>query len=281
MAAIALLPACSWGFILPPGVCRVAVLLPAQSGIPPLYQVEVSEGRAHVSHVPQGTIQKKMDDAIEMLGLITYRVPNDATQKYGVCQYPPSFRYPVNASFLFEGDSISLACNEKLLSDVSVKKWKMDQAVVHAFDAPQQVHLGLNGACQPTPFFMTQYQAQILSEGHVVVTVTLTDASGSAPCTATFEVLCDGTTPRSSTGEGTSFKGPVIMIFIVIATRMLPRYLLEKRGQINKDSYRGQRTVLTEERRQELLRQQEAIIEQMKAQDRDRDQRMKRHQEVH
>ncbi|CAD2214151.1 hypothetical protein AGDE_16027 [Angomonas deanei] len=101
-------------------------------------------------------------------------------------------------------------------------------------------------------------------DGQSFIVYVILRCTGTTEETAFVMELRDVTPSKDDT---TSLKGPFLMLLLVAATRFLPRYILERTGRIDRNSYRGRPTTLSPQKRAELLRKQEDIIRQMKEQD--------------
>ncbi|EPY25883.1 hypothetical protein STCU_06429 [Strigomonas culicis] len=88
-------------------------------------------------------------------------------------------------------------------------------------------------------------------------------------CVAALELIRRVPLAEASSTKS-SFFGPVVMLCVVIVVKFLPRYVLQKTGQINRESF-TKRTPhqLSKAQRDHLLKRQEDLIAKMKAHDRE------------
>lgn len=245
------------------GVWDVRTLLPGRGAVAPDYVLAVQPGQWTVAPRRIGRLGRLVDHAAARVGLTYAGVPEDASS---LCRAQAPVRFVAER----DDEAMHLACQPEWFPEAALRRLRKHGLLHRQFDPAEPLYRVDNGTCTATPWLMRELHIAKLSEDTVLVTSRLVRADNAARdvCEAYFE-LRHRPEAAGQEASSTSAFAPLAMLFVVVAVRMLPRYLLTRRGQLDATSFRGKNPAkLTPAKRLELLRRQREIIEQMKAEDR-------------
>lgn len=249
------------------GVWDVSTLVPGSGAVPPYHELHVEAGQWVLRERNSSRVGRFLDSAGALLGITYAAVPSgEAT----LCHSTPLQKWESTA--LRTEDGVTFDCSaEGWFTTAVMRKFAQDGFVHLRFEVPQPLSLKVNGTCVETTWNVHDVAFARVSDTSVIVSGTLRDNSKDAPssCKTYFELTQRPTLAAKETSSSTSAYAPVMLLLVVIAMRLLPRYILTRTGQIDRSSYRGKNPGnLSAERREELLRKQRRILEKMKAEDR-------------
>lgn len=255
------------------GSWDVRTLLPGRTAIPPSHAVVVSGRSITLSEVETGPLYRFATSVGERLRVVHTRVPELATS---VCRFPGNGSWPnISAVISAEGSELHEGCNAALLSELVDGTVSSLSAVYYRrFPSPLPLYVASSSAltedmrCGRLPWFVQALSVQRTSADRLLMSLHLLQEHSDAskePCLALFQLSRVQRIPEK---DLRSLVGPVVLLLLVMAVRMLPRFVLQRTGHISADTFRGRgRPSLTPEQRDELQRRQRAIIEQMKRED--------------
>ncbi|KAK7197246.1 hypothetical protein NESM_000670700 [Novymonas esmeraldas] len=248
------------------GVWDVSTLLPGRGAVPPNYELTVEPGRWTVTERDGGRLGRFLDAAAARVGLVYTGVPGDA---HALCRMPEALSLRLAAAQTDEG--MRLECQSVWLTPAEVREFAQNGVLHRRLEPAELLYSVVNGTCVATPWRVQELYVTKAAEDTVLLTgVFLHDTATAAEgrCHAHFELRRRSAVATTSSALSNAY-GPITMLIIVVAVRMLPRYVLTRRGQLDKTSFRGKNPAqLTPAQRLRLLRQQREIIEKMKAEDR-------------
>ncbi|KAG5489897.1 hypothetical protein JKF63_00014 [Porcisia hertigi] len=245
------------------GTWDVSTLVPGRGAVPPNYELVVQPRVWTVRERESSRFGRFLDGVTARVGLVYDSVPSD---EYALCHMPPSFSFRLAAVRV--DDDIQLECHTAWFSPSTLRRFEKDGLLHRHFDSAEPLYSAENESCVKTPWrvrdlYLTKVQENIL----LFTGILLDDASGTEElCSVHLQARRRPTLTKSSSG---SAYAPIAMLLVVVAVRLLPRYILTRRGHLDKTSYRGKNPAnLTPAHRLHLLRQQKEIIEKMKEEDR-------------
>ncbi|KPA79827.1 hypothetical protein ABB37_04919 [Leptomonas pyrrhocoris] len=249
------------------GIWDVRTLVPGRGSIPPSHELHVESDRWALRERNFSRMRQLLDSTAAKLGVIYTAVPSSETK---LCRATPSLRFEWAATRSDDGFSVD-CLSVDWFTAASLHKFAGEGSFHSHFDRPKPLSVGWSGACVATSWSLRDIFFAKVAGGGVIVSATLTDNSNGTPvpCKAFFEVTRRPTAAAAEKSLSSSVYVPIAMLLVVIAMRLLPRYILTRNGQIDPSSYRGQNPAnLSSAHRAELLQKQRRIIEQMKAEDR-------------
>lgn len=251
--------------LLRSGVWDIAVLIPGKGLVPPTFLLRSNGTSFRSERLSFDRFQRALDAAAESIGLTYTQVPADEPL---LCHMPAAAEH--SWSFRTTQTSMEETCNTFELSGEGLNDFERDGALTQKFDTPQPLlSHQWNGSCGPTPWLVKEVTGWRLSDSHFIFIGEFDELlEGRVSQCTTFLEAVRRPDPSSTNSPQTSLYSPLLLIGAVLVMRVLPRYILPRRGQIDMSSHRGNKRVkLSAERRAELLGRQREIIEQMKAED--------------
>lgn len=245
------------------GVWDVATLLPGHNPVPPRVVLSCSEHAITIEPRVVSRLENAVQKVAASLHIIRAEVPNEERD---VCHWPADLSN-ISIRIAVVEDQVEVQCNPSLFTGLSLQQWVTGNVAVSRFESPLPLRGSRADECVELPWQLVKWSAHRLEHDRVVVAALLHDRErDTEPCWARFEALLH---EKPAQRSGTSTVTTATMLLVVIAMRIVPRYVLKKTGQINANSYRGKRPgTITAQERRDLLRQQAEIIEKMKAEDR-------------
>ncbi|CAJ1012489.1 hypothetical protein Q4I28_007802 [Leishmania naiffi] len=247
------------------GTWDVSTLLPGRGAVPPNYELTVQPEKWTVRERDADRIGRFFDYAAARVGLVYAGVPSS---EHAVCRMPPSLALKLAA--VRTDDGIRLECQTMWFSAFALRSFEMDGLLHRRFHPAEPLYSAENGSCLSTPWQVQELFVARMGEGVLLLTgVLVSDTSDTREsCNVYLEVRHRPISSAKDLSSSNAY-APVTMLLVVVAVRLLPRYILTRRGQLDKTSYRGKNPAnLTPAQRLQLLRQQKEIIEKMKAEDR-------------
>ncbi|GET93076.1 hypothetical protein, conserved [Leishmania tarentolae] len=246
------------------GTWDVSTLVPGRGAVPPGYELTVQPGKWTVRERESGPLGRLLDYAAARFGLVYAGVPSDDLT---LCHMPSSLSLKLEAARTDEG--IQFECQTVWFSPSTLHSLEKDKFLHHRFDPAEQLYSADNGRCLATPWRVQELYVAKMIEGTYLLTGVLvsgaSDAQGS--CNVYLEVRHRPVALASDSSSSSTLVS-ISTLLVVVAVRLLPRYILTRKGQLEKTSYRGKNSGnLTPAQRLHLLRQQKEIIEKMKAED--------------
>ncbi|CAG9583527.1 conserved hypothetical protein [Leishmania major strain Friedlin] len=246
------------------GTWDVSTLVPGRGAVPPNYELTVQPGKWTVKERDTGRVGRLFDYAAARIGLVYAGVPSD---EHALCRMPPSLILKLAA--VRTDDGVRLECQTVWFSPSMLRSFENDGLLHRRFDPAEPLYSADSGRCLATPWRVRELYVAKLGDGLLLLTgVLVGGASGTQEsCSVHLEVRYR---PIASGKESSSSSSlfSIAMLLMVVAVRLLPRYILTRKGQLDKTSYRGRNpTSLTPTQRLHLLRQQKEVIEKMKAED--------------
>lgn len=252
---------------LHPGTWDVSTLIPGKGSVPPSHELHVDSGEWSLVERNFSRASQLLSSAAARLGVIYAAVPQEETN---LCHASPLLRMEWSATRGDDGFAIDCLAFDWLTAS-ALRAFARDGHLHAHFNAPQPLLVRRGGACVSTEWTLLDVRVTRVSSESVVVSTALQDASSgvTVPCTSHFELTRRPVAvSQKGTSSSSSLYAPLSLLLVVVAVRLLPRYILTRTGQIDASSYRGRNPgKLTPARRAELLQKQRRIIAQMKAED--------------
>ncbi|KAG5463846.1 hypothetical protein LSCM1_00017 [Leishmania martiniquensis] len=247
------------------GTWDAITLVPGRGTVPPNYQLTVEPEKWTVRERYAGRFSRFLDYAAERVGLVYASVPSD---EHALCHMPSALTLMLAAAR--SDDGMRVECQTVWFTSSSLSSLGKDGLLHRRFDPAEQLYSADMGGCLPTPWRVREFYVAKMADDVFVFTGALvnnvSDTKGS--CNVHLELKRRPIVPARESSPASMY-APIMMLLVVVAMRLLPRYVLTRRGQLDKASYRHKNPAsLTPAQRLQLLRQQREIIEKMKAEDR-------------
>ncbi|KAG5464577.1 hypothetical protein LSCM4_00015 [Leishmania orientalis] len=246
------------------GAWEVSTLVPGRGAVPPNYELTVQPGKWTVSERDSGRVGRFLDYAAARVGLVYTSVPSD---EHALCHMPSSLILTLAA--VRSDDGLRFECQTVWFTPSSLSAFEKDGLVHHRFDPAEPLYIADKGSCLATRWRVLEFYVARMGNDSFLFTGALVNGELGAgtPCSVHLEFrrrsIASATTPSP-----TSTCASIAMLLVVVAMRLLPRYILTRKGQLDKTSYRCKNPAgLTPAQRLQLLRRQREILEKMKAED--------------
>ncbi|KAG5465317.1 hypothetical protein CUR178_00017 [Leishmania enriettii] len=247
------------------GAWEVSTLVPGRGAVPPDYKLTVQPGKWTVSERDSGRVGRFLDYAAARVGLVYTSVPSD---EHALCHMPSSLTLTLEA--VRSDDGLRFECQTVWFTPSSLSAFEKDGLVHHHFDPAEPLYIVEKGRCLATRWRVLEFYVVRMGNDSFLFTGALVDVElgTEKPCSVHLEFR-RRSIASAKESSATSTCTSIAMLLVVVAMRLLPRYILSRKGQLDKTSYRCRKPAgSTPAQRLQLLRQQRVILETMKAEDR-------------
>jgi hypothetical protein len=248
------------------GVWDVSTLVPGKGSVPPIHELHVDAGRWRLHERNFSRVSLLFETVAARLGFVYTAVPIEETS---LCHSTSLTRWAWTATRT-DGGVVVDCLPTDWFTAAAMRRFAREGYLHLRFSSAQPLSVAHNGTCVATSWSVTDAVFAKVSEESVVVSATLqaSSAGQGASCKAYFELSRRPTVAVAEKSSPSGVYGPIVLLLVVVAMRLLPRYILTRTGQIDRSSYRGRNPAkLTARQRAELLQKQRRIIAQMKAED--------------